>query len=82
MSAYLDRLSCVIKMNHDKKWFESRVGGRIYRKKLSCKCASCQTEKVFVTDMLHAGYLYDCQNELEIEYYDECDFIKEQVNGL
>ena len=56
------------KQRHDKQRFLDRIWHTIYRKKLKCPCDMCQNEKVVVLDTLWASHLYDCQNEMNIEY--------------
>lgn len=53
------------------KWFENRVGKKIYRKAVDCQCSACKdgTENgILVHDKDHAEYLYNVQLDLEIEY--------------
>jgi len=62
---------------HTLKWFINRIGKRIYRRPQSCSCKECQSNYVDITDMskhgcrkkFHAQYIYDCQNCLQIEYF-------------
>jgi hypothetical protein len=69
---------------HNLQWFIDRIGKRIYRKPIiTCDCAECHGDYVDVWDdrdsndmevcikYFHAHYLYDCQNELGIEYSDK-----------
>ena len=72
-------------MKHRLQWFIDRIGKRIYRKPImSCDCNVCQKDYVDIWDGkptnskqvecrrgFHARYLYLCQNELGIEYYDK-----------
>lgn len=66
------------------QWFIDRIGKRIYRKPIeSCSCSECQRNYVDIWDGIpkteksigchrefHARYLYDCQNDMQIEYFD------------
>lgn len=61
---------------HDLKWFQDRVGKRIFRTESTCQCEVCK--KVYevgltVVDKLHAQYLYDCQNSLGLFYFDKTE---------
>lgn len=69
---------------HTRQWFRNRIGQTIYRKPLTandedgCHCAMCQSDNVFIHDgsnhgnkYLHADYLFLCQNEMGIKYYDK-----------
>ena len=67
---------------HTRQWFRNRVGKRIYRKKRSCKCLSCQKTYVDILDGVrdgkqvvrrdfHADYLFMVHNEIGIKYYDK-----------
>lgn len=69
-------------MRHTKQWFRNRIGKRIYRKPLKCKCDSCQKDYVDIWDGVKNGkqelgrnfaadYIYMIQNELGIEYFDK-----------
>lgn len=61
-------------MKHTLRWFEERVGKRVYRKGGTCCCHHCLNalDKGFIiTDKnTHADYIYTCQNELDLEYSD------------
>lgn len=55
------------------EWFLERVGKRIYRSRVRCKCDTCVrvgNEGLIITDEMHANYLFDIQNELGIKYRD------------
>ncbi len=62
---------------HTLQWFINRIGKRIYRNPLPCKCKECQRNYVDIVDMskhncrreFHAQYVYDSQNCLQIEYF-------------
>jgi hypothetical protein len=61
-------------MSNDLKWFKDRVGKRIYRENNICDCGLCKGVHVnglVITDELHAQYLFDCQNELGLKYYEK-----------
>jgi len=55
-------------------WFINRVGTRIYRDKVSCRCVICtQVEKdwLIVHDKAHAEYLHMCSWDMWIDYFDK-----------
>ena len=59
---------------HSKQWFIDRIGQRVYRTDASCSCEVCKKigeVGLIISDDLHAQYLYDCQNELNLYYFDE-----------
>jgi hypothetical protein len=68
---------------HSLQWFIDRIGKRIYRKPITaCSCDECKSTYIDICDgttvgkqisrrEFHAHYLFDCQNELEIEYSDQ-----------
>jgi len=56
------------------QWYIDRIGKRVYRTEASCKCNVCKKVGeigLIITDELHAQYLFDCQNELGLFYFDE-----------
>ena len=58
---------------HRLEWFKKRIGKKIYRD-FFCSCKVCEeVEKngLYIVDKLHAIYLFDCQNEFEIYYFDK-----------
>lgn len=57
-------------MKHTKQRFIDRIWKTIYRKILRCLCYMCQNPEVFVLDEYSASHLFDCQNEMNIEYRD------------
>ena len=69
------------RIRHTLKWFQNRRGKTIYRKpiktikgKKCCDMCSKKQVEIFrpqkgVPD--HAQYLFECQNELEIQYFDK-----------
>lgn len=66
-------------MGHNLQWFIDRIGKRIYRGETTCPCDVCKgvhKHGLVISDKLHARYLYDCQNEMQIEYSD----VHESVN--
>jgi len=73
--------------HHNLKWFTNRIGKRIYRRPLSCKCKECQRNYVDIADMtkhgtrreFHAQYIYDSQNCLRIEYFNSEKELNEAV---
>jgi len=60
---------------HTKKWFENRMGKRIYRiTKTSCNCEHCKNVYdggLIIWNLQHAHYLYICQLELNLNYSDK-----------
>jgi hypothetical protein len=61
---------------HDIQWYKDRIGKRVYRTESTCKCSICA--RVFevgliITGELHAHYLFDCQNEMGLFYFDKKD---------
>lgn len=63
-----------INIGNSLEWFKDRIGKTIYRDRTSCPCEICEhvyKNGVMVIDDAHAQYLYDCQNELQINYRDE-----------
>jgi hypothetical protein len=62
------------KKPHNKQWFINRIGKRIYRKKNLCDCEACTTvhkEGLVIRDEINADYLYYCQLEMGLRYYDK-----------
>ena len=61
-------------MKHSLKWFQNRIGKRIYRGKGEvCSCEECkkvEEEGLVVYDNQHARYLERVQHELDIDYSD------------
>lgn len=58
---------------HNKQWYQDRIGKRVYRTEASCQCDVCKKigeVGLVIDDELHAQYLYDCQNELDLYYFD------------
>lgn len=58
---------------YNKQWYLDRIGKRVYRTEAPCKCEVCVIigqKGVIIADQLHAQYLYDCQNELDLYYSD------------
>lgn len=61
-------------MRHTLRWFKNRVGKRIYRYTDTKCCEECDRvyrEGIVVDNANHAQYLYDAQNDLELEYGDK-----------
>lgn len=61
-------------MRKDLQWFKDRVGKRVYRlTPTTCKCSICLSvlnRGLIIDDDIHAQYLFDCQNEMELIYED------------
>lgn len=56
-----------------KQWFMDRIGKTIYRTKGDCDCHVCrgvEQNGLTISDDLHARYLYDCEMELGLRYFD------------
>lgn len=62
-------------MRKDLQWFKDRIGKHIYRyTPTTCKCEVCNAvfnKGLIISDEIHAQYLFDCQNELGLQYEDE-----------
>ena len=59
---------------HNLDWYKDRVGKRVYRTASTCPCEICKSVEdvgLVIADELHANYLYDCQNDLNLYYFDE-----------
>ena len=59
---------------HDLKWFKDRIGKRVFRTQSKCQCEVCKKVGeigLIIDDDFHAQYLYDCQNELGLYYFDK-----------
>jgi len=55
------------------RWFKERIGKRVFRNETSCKCSFCtfnQKNGLIIKDEKHAQYLFDMQNELQLNYFD------------
>ena len=51
---------------HQLRWFNNRIGKRVYRDDSGCKCHHCKetTEKgLIVINKSHADYLYNIEHE-------------------
>lgn len=60
-------------MRHTEKWFENRIGKRVYRHKNHCPCVHCVkvlTEGLVIHDTQHAHYLKLVQDEEGMRYFD------------
>lgn len=56
---------------HSLQRFIDRIWKRIYRDRLKCECSHCQCNFIDIFDRSHAEYLFDCQNDMYIEYRDK-----------
>lgn len=59
---------------HNKQWFLDRIGKKVFRTNGQCKCEVCANvvkNGLIIAGELHAIYLYDCQNELDLFYFDK-----------
>jgi len=61
-------------MKHSLEWFKAHVSQRVYRDKNECdSCETCDQvtkEGAVIQDDLHAEYLFNIQEDLDIHYYD------------
>lgn len=58
---------------NDLEWFLNKINKRIYRKKNIFECAFCLDvfkNGLIIKDKLHAEYIYECQIELGLIYYE------------
>jgi hypothetical protein len=56
------------------QWFKERIGKNVFRTASTCPCEVCKKVEdvgLYIADELHANYLYDCQNDLDLYYFDE-----------
>ena len=54
---------------HEVQWFKDRIGKRVFRTASTCPCEICRKVEdvgLVVEDELHANYLYDCQNNIDL----------------
>ena len=59
---------------HNIEWFKERIGKKVYRTKGQCNCMVCYNvfmNGLYISDEFHVNYLYDCQNDLDLYYFDE-----------
>ena len=59
---------------HNLEWYKERIGKKVFRTASTCPCEVCKkVEEVglYIADELHANYLYDCQNDLDLYYFDQ-----------
>jgi hypothetical protein len=59
---------------HDLEWYKERIGKKVYRTASTCPCEVCKKVEdvgLYIADELHANYLYDCQNVLDLYYFDK-----------
>ena len=55
------------------KWFEKKIGKRIYRDPDTCGCSTCEDvveNGLVVADKNHAEYLYMIQGEFKLDGID------------
>ena len=72
---------------HTLRWFENRRGKTIYRQPIKTTkgkrcCDQCEQTEIMVAPPKkglpdHAQYIYECQGELRIEYFDKPVKIKD-----
>ena len=56
------------------QWFKERIGKRVYRDDVNCKCETCKSvgaHGLIIGDDTHAHYLFDCESEMGTTYRDE-----------
>ncbi len=61
-------------MKHTKKWYLNRIGKRVFRlTNVKCcnHCDNVYKNGLIVGDRQQAIYLFDCQNEMDLEYADK-----------
>lgn len=59
---------------HKLEWYKERIGKKVYRTASTCPCEVCKKVVevgLYISDELHANYLYDCQNDLDLYYFDQ-----------
>ena len=59
---------------HTLKWFQNRIGKRVFRNKSHCQCATCKDvyfRGLIIHDDFHAKYLFDMQGDLGLFYRDK-----------
>lgn len=78
---YLERL----------KWFEDRIGKRVFRNKSTCKCSVCtsvEEKGLIIGDKMHAGYLMDMEGcswgdgQIGIKYFDTIEEVNQFKDSL
>lgn len=65
----------------DLKWFQDRIGKRVYRNKRSCNCDTCRKVEsmgMIIEDNVHAMYLNDVYHDFNadgdyIMYFDSIE---------
>ncbi len=78
---------------HTLKWFENHRGKKIYRKPIKIKtrtgwrkcCDMCEKTEILVggrKPIDHAAYLFTCQNELKVEYFNTPQKVVEMKTPL
>ena len=66
------------------QWFRDRIEKKIFRNETTCTCAICKDvfeNGLYVHDMFHADYIYECEYEsngegFPLRYFDT----KEELN--
>ena len=62
------------------QWFKDRIGKRIYRDSVNCKCEVCNNvgaHGLIIIDESHAHYLFDCEEEPGIRYRDNPELLED-----
>ena len=61
-------------MYHTLKWFQNRIGKRVFRGPTGCKCTTCkeiEENGKFIHGQDDAQYLFEVQYDLDINYRDK-----------
>lgn len=61
-------------MKHTEQWFKNRIGKKVFRDAVDCKCDTCEqgtVDGIKITDKQHSTYLYDVQCDMGINYRDK-----------
>lgn len=68
------------KWDEREKWFQDRIGKKVFRPETSCKCTTCANvyeNGLIIGDKMHASYLHDCEGSLNYTYFDTKEEVKE-----
>ena len=72
------------------KWFRERIEKIVWRNETSCKCAICKNvfeNGLYIQDLFHADYVYDCECESNgegtpLRYFDSKEQVDEWLKSL
>ena len=59
---------------HNLKWFQNRIGKRVFRNDVKCPCRTCNDVNhggIIIKDRNHAEYLLMVQTDLDLYYYEK-----------